>query len=136
MAGAAVDADGALAPGTLEQETERAWRNVVPVADTAGYSVEEILYVQCVLADRGAYSALNDLVVPPVSRHRPPRRDNHSGWSPTVRREDRVAGDRRALSLIAGCGSRVAIGSRVRGRVGFGLSVGGCGLWVVGCGSR
>ncbi len=60
MAGAAVDADGALAPGTFAQETERAWRNVVPVADAAGYSVEEILYVQCALADRGAYSALND----------------------------------------------------------------------------
>jgi 2-iminobutanoate/2-iminopropanoate deaminase len=76
IAGAAVDADGALAPGTFEQETERAWRNVVSVAEAAGYSVEEILYVECVLADNGDYSALNDWwrrQFPDISK---PRRDS------------------------------------------------------------
>jgi 2-iminobutanoate/2-iminopropanoate deaminase len=55
-----VDADGSFASGTFEEETERAWRNVVSIADAAGYSVEEILYVQCLLGDIGDYSALND----------------------------------------------------------------------------
>lgn len=54
-----LDADGAFAPGTFEEETERAWRNVVSIAGAAGYSVEEIVYVQCALADIGDYSALN-----------------------------------------------------------------------------
>jgi 2-iminobutanoate/2-iminopropanoate deaminase len=56
----AVDPDGAYAPGTFEQEVERAWRNVASIADAAGYSVDKILYVQCVLADIGDYAALND----------------------------------------------------------------------------
>ena len=55
-----VDADGSFASGTFEEETERAWRNVVSIADAAGYSVEEILFVQCLLGDIGDYSALND----------------------------------------------------------------------------
>jgi 2-iminobutanoate/2-iminopropanoate deaminase len=55
-----VDADGMLAAGTFVEETERAWRNVVAIAGAAGYSVKEILYVQCVLADIGDYAALND----------------------------------------------------------------------------
>lgn len=56
----AVDPEGAYAPGTFEQEVERAWRNVASIAGAAGYSVDEILYVQCVLADIGDYAALND----------------------------------------------------------------------------
>jgi 2-iminobutanoate/2-iminopropanoate deaminase len=55
-----VDASGAFAAGTFVEETERAWRNVVAIAGAAGYSVEEILYVQCVLADIENYSELND----------------------------------------------------------------------------
>src|ERR1700733_4583480 len=56
----AVGPDGAYSPGTFEQEVERAWRNVASIADAAGYSVDEILYVQCVVADIGDYAALND----------------------------------------------------------------------------
>ncbi len=56
----AVGPDGAYSPGTFEQEVDRAWRNVASIADAAGYSVGEILYVQCVLADIGDYAALND----------------------------------------------------------------------------
>jgi 2-iminobutanoate/2-iminopropanoate deaminase len=55
-----VDESGAFVPGTFVEETERAWQNVVAIAGAAGYSVEEILYVQCVLADIGDYSELND----------------------------------------------------------------------------
>ncbi len=55
-----VDASGAFIAGTFVEETERAWRNVVATAGAAGYSVAEILYVQCVLADIEDYSELND----------------------------------------------------------------------------
>jgi 2-iminobutanoate/2-iminopropanoate deaminase len=55
-----VDASGAFVAGTFAEETERAWQNVVAIAGAAGYSVEEILYVQCVLADMENYSELND----------------------------------------------------------------------------
>jgi 2-iminobutanoate/2-iminopropanoate deaminase len=55
-----VDASGAFVQGTFSEETERAWRNVVAIAGAAGYSVEEILYLQCVLADIEDYSELND----------------------------------------------------------------------------
>lgn len=55
-----VDASGAFVAGTFVEETERAWQNVVAIAGAAGYSVEEILYVQCVLADIEDYSELND----------------------------------------------------------------------------
>ena len=55
-----VDASGAFIPGTFAEETERAWRNVAAIAGAAGYSGEEILYVQCVLADMENYSELND----------------------------------------------------------------------------
>jgi 2-iminobutanoate/2-iminopropanoate deaminase len=56
----ALSPDGTFAVGTFEEEADRAWRNVVSITDAAGYSVEEILYIQCVLADIGDYSDLND----------------------------------------------------------------------------
>ena len=56
----ALDSDGRLAAGTFLEETERAWRNSVSILEAAGYSVEEVIYVQCVLADIEDYSALND----------------------------------------------------------------------------
>jgi 2-iminobutanoate/2-iminopropanoate deaminase len=55
-----VDASGAFVAGNFVEETERAWQNVVAIAGAAGYSVEEILYVQCMLADMENYSELND----------------------------------------------------------------------------
>ena len=51
---------GTFDPGTFEEETDRAWRNVVAIAEEAGFSVDELLYVQCVLADIGDYGAVND----------------------------------------------------------------------------
>ena len=56
----ALDSEGTMAAGTFIEEIEQSWRNVVAIAEAAGYSLAEIIYVQCVLADIGDYSALND----------------------------------------------------------------------------
>ncbi len=55
-----VDASAAFVPGTFAEEIERAWHNVAAIAGAAGYSVEDILYIQCVLADIDDYARLND----------------------------------------------------------------------------
>jgi 2-iminobutanoate/2-iminopropanoate deaminase len=55
-----LDSEGKFAPGTLEQEADRAWANVVAIAATGGYSSDEFLYVQVVLADIGDYADVND----------------------------------------------------------------------------
>jgi 2-iminobutanoate/2-iminopropanoate deaminase len=54
----ALDASG-FAPGTFREEMEGAWRNIMSIASAAGYSNDEILYVQCVLADIENYTELN-----------------------------------------------------------------------------
>ena len=51
---------GAFEPGTFEEQIDRAWRNVVGIAGEAGFSIGELLYVQCVLADIGDYGTVND----------------------------------------------------------------------------
>ncbi|MEU1970750.1 RidA family protein [Microbacterium sp. NPDC019599] len=56
----ALNAVGRYQPGTFEEEAALAWRNVMRIADAAGFAQHEIVYVQCVLADIGDYSALND----------------------------------------------------------------------------
>jgi 2-iminobutanoate/2-iminopropanoate deaminase len=56
----ALDPDGRVAAGTFQEETDRAWRNTAAIAEAAGYSVEEIVFVQCVLADIASYQELND----------------------------------------------------------------------------
>jgi 2-iminobutanoate/2-iminopropanoate deaminase len=56
----ALDPDGKFVPGTFAEETELAWRNVVAIAEASGYSSNEIVYVQCVLADMADYGSLND----------------------------------------------------------------------------
>ena len=56
----ALNADGKYRPGTFEEETTLAWHNITTIAKAAGYSVEEIVYVQCVLADIDDYATLND----------------------------------------------------------------------------
>jgi 2-iminobutanoate/2-iminopropanoate deaminase len=55
-----LDPEGTFWPGTFEEEIQRAWRNVVAIAEAAGFSTGELLYVQCVLADIGDYGAVND----------------------------------------------------------------------------
>jgi 2-iminobutanoate/2-iminopropanoate deaminase len=56
----ALEPDGKFVPGTFKEETDRAWHNIVAIVDAAGYSIEEIVYVQCVLADIGNYGDIND----------------------------------------------------------------------------
>jgi 2-iminobutanoate/2-iminopropanoate deaminase len=53
----AVDPTGTFVPGPVEEETDRAWHDVVAIA---GFSTGDLLYVQCALADIDDYSALND----------------------------------------------------------------------------
>ena len=55
----ALDPDGKFVPGTFEEETELAWHDVVVIAGAAGYSIDEIVYVQCVLVDIDNYGDLN-----------------------------------------------------------------------------
>jgi 2-iminobutanoate/2-iminopropanoate deaminase len=55
----ALGPDGTYQPGIFAEETALAWHNVITIAQAAGYSTEEIVYVQCVLADIGDYDTLN-----------------------------------------------------------------------------
>lgn len=55
----ALDDDGAYLAGTFEEEVTRAWRLVSRAAAAAGFDTEEIVFVQCVLADIDDYAALN-----------------------------------------------------------------------------
>lgn len=55
----ALNPDGRYQPGSFEDEIALAWRNITTIARAAGYSTEEIVYVQCVLADIGDYDTLN-----------------------------------------------------------------------------
>lgn len=56
----ALDPEGTFVPGTFAEEADLAWHNVTAIAEAAGYSIGEILYVQCVLADIGNYGDIND----------------------------------------------------------------------------
>jgi 2-iminobutanoate/2-iminopropanoate deaminase len=56
----ALDGDGRFAPGTFTEEIELAWHNVGAIVTAAGFTIDEVVYVQCVLADLAAYSELND----------------------------------------------------------------------------
>lgn len=55
----ALDADGKFAPGTFGEETERAWHSVVAIAEASGCSIDDVVYVQCVLSDIDNYGDLN-----------------------------------------------------------------------------
>jgi len=56
----ALDADGTYATGTFAEEADLAWHNITAIAEAAGYSAHEFVYVQCVLADITNYGELND----------------------------------------------------------------------------
>lgn len=55
----ALNAEGKFQAGTFVEETQLAWHNIVSIAEASGYAKDEIVYVQCVVADIGDYSALN-----------------------------------------------------------------------------
>jgi len=56
----ALDAAGKFAPGTFEEEADRAWANIAAIAAAAGYTVGELVYVQVLLGDIGNYGDIND----------------------------------------------------------------------------
>jgi len=56
----ALDPDGQFVAGSFVNETELAWGNVISIAAAGGFSGDEIVYVQCLLADLDDYAALND----------------------------------------------------------------------------
>lgn len=56
----ALDAAGKFAPGTFEEEADRAWANIAAIAAAGGYSADDLLYVQVVLGDIGNYGGIND----------------------------------------------------------------------------
>jgi len=56
----ALDAAGKFAQGTFAEEADRAWANVIGIAEAAGYSADDVVYVQVVLADIGDYGDVND----------------------------------------------------------------------------
>ena len=55
-----LDSEGRFAPGSFDEEADRAWANVIAIAAAGGYSADEFLYVQMLLADIGNYGAMND----------------------------------------------------------------------------
>jgi 2-iminobutanoate/2-iminopropanoate deaminase len=56
----ALDAAGKFAPGTFEEEADRAWANIAAIAAAAGYTAGDLLYVQVLLDDIGNYGDIND----------------------------------------------------------------------------
>jgi 2-iminobutanoate/2-iminopropanoate deaminase len=56
----ALDAEGRFAPGTFEQEADRAWANITAIAAASGYSPDDFLFIQILLADIDDYGAIND----------------------------------------------------------------------------
>src|SRR5436309_1487876 len=55
----ALDPDGRYSEADFAAETEAAWRNVAAILSAAGYTQDEVVYVQCVLSDIGDYAELN-----------------------------------------------------------------------------
>ena len=55
----ALDANAKFVPGAFEEEADVAWRNVAAIAVASGCSIEDIVYVQCVLSYMDNYPDLN-----------------------------------------------------------------------------
>jgi 2-iminobutanoate/2-iminopropanoate deaminase len=55
-----LDSEGKFVPGTFEQEADRAWANIIAIAAASGYTSDEFLYVQMILADIVNYGDIND----------------------------------------------------------------------------
>ena len=55
-----LDTEGKFVPGTFEQEADRAWANIAAIAAASGYSADDFLFVQVLLADIGNYGDIND----------------------------------------------------------------------------
>jgi 2-iminobutanoate/2-iminopropanoate deaminase len=56
----ALDEHGVFAPGTFEEEADRAWAIVTAIAATAGCGLSDLLFVQVLLGDIADYQRVND----------------------------------------------------------------------------
>ncbi|SDG91337.1 RidA family protein [Microbacterium pygmaeum] len=56
----ALGEDGRYRPAPFEDELMLAWHNVIQIASAAGFVQDEVVYVQCVVADIEDYATLND----------------------------------------------------------------------------
>ncbi len=56
----ALNPEGRYQEGTFVEEVTLAWHNIAMIREAAGYTVNEIVYVQCVVADIANYGELND----------------------------------------------------------------------------
>ena len=56
----ALNPEGKYQEGTFVEEVTLAWHNIATITQAAGYTVKEIVYVQCVVADIANYGELND----------------------------------------------------------------------------
>ena len=54
----ALNPEGKYQEGTFVEEVTLAWHNIATITEAAGYSVKEIVYVQCVVADIADYGEL------------------------------------------------------------------------------
>jgi 2-iminobutanoate/2-iminopropanoate deaminase len=52
---------GRFSPGSLEHEWDIAFGNVLAVAKSGGFGIEDFVYVHIALADIGDYAAVNEL---------------------------------------------------------------------------
>jgi 2-iminobutanoate/2-iminopropanoate deaminase len=55
----ALDADGTFAPGTFEEEANRAWASVMAIAAAHSCRASDFLYVQVLLSDIANYGDIN-----------------------------------------------------------------------------
>ncbi|WUM96353.1 RidA family protein [Streptomyces sp. NBC_00322] len=55
----ALDADGKFIEGTFREEADRAWGAIFSIAEAAGYALDDMVFVQIVLADIGHYAEVN-----------------------------------------------------------------------------
>jgi len=55
----ALNPEGEYQEGTFVEEVTLAWHNIATITEAAGYAVDEIIYVQCVVADIANYGELN-----------------------------------------------------------------------------
>lgn len=70
----AVNSEGEYVPGTIEEEAEMAFANVFSAAKAAGFSKEEIVYIDLAFADLSQIHAVNQLYMKLFAQGRRPAR--------------------------------------------------------------
>ena len=70
----AVNREGEYVPGTITEEAKMAFDNVFAAAKAAGFSKEEIVYIDLAFADLGQLDAVNQLYMALFAEGRRPAR--------------------------------------------------------------